>query len=415
MWLVLPTMQLMSSVHRRRRWLRALCAVFVSATVVPTGAILGAGAEPASTAERILAVQEQLGHASAEEAAAIVALEDARERRVARESDVLALETALLEATVRLEAARREDDRLTARYVHVSRRLDETEARGREARARFNETVAALYRTAGGAAGSYTSLVLDSSDPQRLYAGSRYLAGVTDARWGVVEELRALEEAAERLAEKAERGREEAEKARSALEEEAAQLEVLRAEQVAQRDAAAREEAAEVGLVAEIRARVAGYEAELASLQATSSEIGAMLAAGQSGQQAAAGFAAVRPVPGAITSGFGERVHPVLGTVRMHAGVDMHADYGSPIAAAAAGEVVWAGWRDGYGNTVIIDHGNRFATLYAHQSVVRVSVGQTVEAGQVVGEVGSTGLSTGPHLHFEVRVLGTPVDPAPYL
>jgi len=175
------------------------------------------------------------------------------------------------------------------------------------------------------------------------------------------------------------------------------------------------EQAAEERLVAEIRNRVAGYEAELAALQTTSSAIGAMLASRQAGQALAGAFVAVRPVPGEITSGFGQRVHPILGTVRMHTGVDMHAEYGTSIVSGAAGVVVWAGWRDGYGNTVIIDHGNQYATLYAHQSVVHVSVGQRVEAGQTVGAVGSTGMSTGPHLHFEVRVLGVPVDPAAHL
>ncbi|MCZ7534758.1 MAG: peptidoglycan DD-metalloendopeptidase family protein [Acidimicrobiia bacterium] len=402
-------------IRGRRRGLSVLSAVVVLATVVPAGAILRASAEPATTAERILALQERLGHASAEEAEAILALEDTRERRAALESDVLALDATVLEATTELDAARRESDRLTAQYLEISRRLDETEARRRDARARFNETVATLYRTAGGAAGSYTALVLDSTEPQRLYAGSRYLAGVSGARWDVVEELRALQKEAEALAAEADRGREEVAEALAGLEAEREQLERLRAERAARRDAAAAEQLAEERQVAEVRTRVAEYEAELASLQATSSEIGSMLATAQAGQQPAAGFVLVRPVPGEITSGFGERVHPILGTVRMHAGADMHADYGTPIVAGAAGEVVWAGWRDGYGNTVIIDHGNRFATLYAHQSVVRVSVGQTVEAGQVVGEVGSTGLSTGPHLHFEVRVLGTPVDPAPYL
>lgn len=123
----------------------------------------------------------------------------------------------------------------------------------------------------------------------------------------------------------------------------------------------------------------------------------------------------VRPVPGAITSGFGPRRHPILGTTRLHTGVDMTASSGTKIKAADGGTVILAGYYGGYGNTVIIDHGGGVATLYAHQSKLGVGDGETVDAGEVIGYVGSTGLSTGPHLHFEVRVNGNPVDPADYL
>ena len=99
---------------------------------------------------------------------------------------------------------------------------------------------------------------------------------------------------------------------------------------------------------------------------------------------------------------------------RLHAGLDTAAPTGTPIYACWGGRVAVAGWQGGYGNAVVIDHGGGQATLYAHQSVIAVSVGQAVNAGQLIGYVGSTGNSTGPHLHFEVRVNGTPVDPAPY-
>jgi murein DD-endopeptidase MepM/ murein hydrolase activator NlpD len=108
-------------------------------------------------------------------------------------------------------------------------------------------------------------------------------------------------------------------------------------------------------------------------------------------------------------------MHPILHITRMHTGVDMEAVPGEPIRAAAAGVVAFAGVRGGYGNTVIIDHGNQFATLYGHASALRVSTGQSVQAGQIIALAGSTGLATGPHLHFEVRILGKPVDPAAYL
>ena len=116
-----------------------------------------------------------------------------------------------------------------------------------------------------------------------------------------------------------------------------------------------------------------------------------------------------------VTSGFGYRIHPIFGTSRLHAGIDLRGSMGTPILAAGDGVVVSAGWRGGYGNTVIIDHGGSLATLYAHQSRVHVRAGAQVRRGQAIGAVGSTGQSTGPHLHFEVRVNGTPVDPLNYL
>jgi len=123
----------------------------------------------------------------------------------------------------------------------------------------------------------------------------------------------------------------------------------------------------------------------------------------------------VFPANGAITSSFGWRVHPILGYQRFHAGIDFGADSGSPIYAADSGSVIFAGWYGGYGNTVIIDHGSGITTLYGHASRLYVIEGQNVQRGQTVAAVGSTGLSTGPHLHFEVRKQGEPVNPAPYL
>jgi len=115
------------------------------------------------------------------------------------------------------------------------------------------------------------------------------------------------------------------------------------------------------------------------------------------------------PVNGPVVSPFGMRWG------RMHEGIDIGVPYGTPIHASASGRVVYSGWMDGYGNLVAIDHGRGLSTAYAHQSRIGVSVGQTVSQGQVIGYVGCTGHCFGPHLHFEVRVNGTPVDPLGYL
>jgi murein DD-endopeptidase MepM/ murein hydrolase activator NlpD len=121
------------------------------------------------------------------------------------------------------------------------------------------------------------------------------------------------------------------------------------------------------------------------------------------------------PTIGPVTSNFGWRTHPILGTERFHAGIDFGADYGSLIYASEQGRVIYADWYGGYGNAVIIDHGNGMTTLYAHCSDLYVKDGDVVVKGQPIAAVGSTGFSTGPHLHFELRANGEPIDPAAYL
>ncbi|MBW4545146.1 MAG: peptidoglycan DD-metalloendopeptidase family protein [Symplocastrum torsivum CPER-KK1] len=121
------------------------------------------------------------------------------------------------------------------------------------------------------------------------------------------------------------------------------------------------------------------------------------------------------PSDASITSSFGWRRHPILGYSRFHSGIDFGASYGSTIRAADRGTVIFAGWYGGYGYTVVIDHGGSISTLYGHSSKLYVSEGQSVQRGQAIAAVGSTGLSTGPHLHFEVRKDGAPVDPSSYL
>ena len=117
------------------------------------------------------------------------------------------------------------------------------------------------------------------------------------------------------------------------------------------------------------------------------------------------------PANGPITSYFGNRYHPILHFTRFHAGVDIGAGWGSPIVAAADGQVAAAGWAGGYGREVQIAHGGGLVSLYGHMSEIVAQPGSFVRRGQLIGYVGSSGLSTGPHLHFEVRMGGTPVNP----
>jgi len=121
------------------------------------------------------------------------------------------------------------------------------------------------------------------------------------------------------------------------------------------------------------------------------------------------------PVTGPITSSFGERLDPFNGEGAFHAGIDISSSFGQPVHAAADGVIMTAGLASGYGREVLVDHGNGIQTLYGHLSGFAVTVGEQVKRGQVIGYVGTSGRSTGPHLHYEVRIRNTPVNPHKYL
>jgi len=155
-------------------------------------------------------------------------------------------------------------------------------------------------------------------------------------------------------------------------------------------------------------------EIALRELQASSYEIEMLLQASQYTERFGT-EGMIWPIDAAITSGYGNRRHPIFGGMRMHTGVDMPAPYGTLVHAPQDGIVVYSGWKSGYGNTVIIDHGDGLATLCAHNSSLEVRVGEMVNRGQVIAKVGSTGYSTGPHVHFEVRISGQHTDPMPFM
>ena len=139
----------------------------------------------------------------------------------------------------------------------------------------------------------------------------------------------------------------------------------------------------------------------------------AWLRAQEEARAAASGF--VWPTAGVVSSGYGNRLHPILGVYRLHAGIDIGNVHGQPVHAARGGLVITAGPWGGYGNAVVINHGNGVSSVYAHLSQVSVRVDTFVDPLDLIGSVGSTGLSTGPHLHFEIRLNGTAVDPLEYL
>jgi len=198
------------------------------------------------------------------------------------------------------------------------------------------------------------------------------------------------------------------------LDQRRAELEADRVEVDIRRSEAQAEMDRQQELLDKVTRDIGSIEGELTALERESKKMEAEIAA----RQRASGERPSKlawPVNGRVTSPFGWRIHPIFGTKKLHTGIDISAGYGTPIRAAGYGTVILAQRYGGYGNATVIDHGGGLSTLYAHQSKIIVRNGQNVKLGEVIGYVGCSGYCTGPHLHFETRENGTPVDPMKYL
>lgn len=260
-------------------------------------------------------------------------------------------------------------------------------------------------------------VMLLAGRPNEVSVSVDYAQSLLDEQQRVVDRIDALErEAAEHSQNMAAvASRSVALAAEAAVDEEALRAAVGRMEETRGRQA---ELWSQATLAADsLRSAREASASSVGVLQSSSDEIAALLQdveADEVGESTFDGSLHL-PLEGLINSTFGRRVHPYLGVDDFHRGVDIDGRHGEVIRAASAGTVVSAGDLGGYGLAVAINHGGGFSTLYAHQEAVLVAEGQWVDKGEVIGRVGSTGYSTGPHLHFEIRVDGQPVDPVPYL
>jgi murein DD-endopeptidase MepM/ murein hydrolase activator NlpD len=306
----------------------------------------------------------------------------------------------------------RELDQLNQLYELQTRKLVFLQSQHKAATKRLNKRIVEIYTTEPT---STLSVVLESSSFSELLDQLEFLNEIGRQDQKVTEEVKRAKLAMQEV-------RNATRKTRSQVAATTREVAARTSEQRAVRDRLAWDQRQLATARRDKRATLANVQEDKAtalehmrSLQEQSATLAARIRSAQSsaivpgptGQASAAGF--IWPVHGILTSGFGWRWG------RMHEGIDLAVSLGTPVVAAATGTVIVAGWLGGYGNLVVVDHGNGVATAYGHNTSVTVGAGQSVAQGQLIAYSGNTGHSTGPHVHFEVRINGSPVDPLGYL
>ena len=341
-------------------------------------------------------------------------VEQAKARRRELDAQVAELDTKIREIEKEVAAAEARLAAIEAQERELQQRLDATRLEVAAAKEELRKRAVAAYINGPTAQNQYVDLLLNVRDVRQLASTSGFITAVLDTQSKALKRYQALNREVERLHDELIGARDEARRQRDAV---VARRELLDANRRSmtllrqQASAAIDQQSSLRNKVFESREQ---FLDEVKAFQAQSDAMATLLRYRQSGQAPAAAGPGVLTLPirdAQVVSGFGPRVHPIFGDVRMHEGIDLAAPAGTPITAAADGVVLSATVYGGYGNATLIEHGNSLATLYAHQSVMLVKAGDPVAKGQLIGAVGCTGLCTGAHLHFEVRVNGTPVDP----
>ena len=340
----------------------------------------------------------------------------------ALQSDIDARADDIEIATERVNILQAEVEDLQAKIEQKQAEIDTTQVELDRQEALLAARIESSYKSGNDV---YLQLLLDSTDIEDFIARTELVMRVIESNHDLTVDLEDTRIAIEKAQAAVERYKETVDQKLAEAEAERNRLTDLRDQQQAKLDEQESTQNNKSALVAENEANAARLIAQAEAEEAESERIAEELYGTGSGY-----FSGVMkfPVPGweqtpSGGSAFGWRIHPILGYKKFHTGIDIGSSAvgkninGATIVAAADGEVIYAAYRGGYGYCTMIDHGNGIVTLYAHQQAgsLKVSVGDTVTRGQAIGKVGTTGLSTGPHLHFEVRLNGTPVDPMEYL
>jgi len=389
--------------------------VFIVLLAVMAGTVT-AGAQSQSDIDeidrKIDVLKDQASGIASERSAQLVELEAAQGRlRVARAA-VAEAQAKVDSVTAEIADNEAQLDELNVRLDRLAIEVANTRLEIREARLTFQDRAAELYMQRASSIGS--SVVVNVDDMASMSVAMRYSDDVFDSSERLLNILEILERTEQNQQLAIEENQRTVEVLLAGLEIKRAALEDDKIALAAAAAIVDQEVHEAARILASIEAEIAEIEGEIAAFEAEQSKLEADL----NRLTSAGGTNPGRlswPLNGSVSSGFGYRIHPISGARKLHTGLDISGGSGAPIAAAGSGTVIWANWYGGYGMTVIIDHGGGLTTLYAHQSSLNVSTGSSVSAGSIIGYVGSTGYSTGPHLHFETRERGTPVNPMNYL
>jgi murein DD-endopeptidase MepM/ murein hydrolase activator NlpD len=387
----------------------ALVAVLLLALPALAGPSIGELQERKARQAEIAARLDAKGDSISDKVAALDAL------RAQAEARVDAVKERLKELDKRIDEKK---DQLTSAQKRMAVLTTELRAILGDLGARtdvFVDRAVAAYK-AGPTA--YVEGVLSSGSFNDLIDRYEYYQAALDADSSLIDGIEVLRDGVEERRIELEERQAEIAEAKLALQSDRAETQVLhdeRAAVLAQRKAIVDEKQS---LLADVRGKQRVHEAAVTAIARDIAEQAAIIAnqgSSSGGVFPTGGGQLLWPAAGPMTSGYGYRTHPIFGDTRLHTGIDIGAPYGAPVVAADDGTVIFAGVMSGYGNAIVIDHGGGLATTYNHLSAFLVSSGQVVGRGSQIGNVGCTGYCTGPHLHFEVRVNGNPVDPMPYL
>jgi murein DD-endopeptidase MepM/ murein hydrolase activator NlpD len=396
----------------RFRLATGLLLAFLLLVVAPASGYDGVTERKAAIDDKIGALQAKINSAREREGVLTSQIAVVTSKIRALQDDVDAASTRLGELESVLALHQRKLDRLNELYRIQTSKLVFLQHQHRSATERLNKRIVDIYTSDPSSA---LAVVLEAASFSDMIDELEYLNDISSQDEKIVNGVKAakLQMQETRNATRRTRG-EVAETTRAVAARTAEQRAVRDRLAWSQRQLATarRDKRSTLANVHEDKQEALGHMedllAESAELSARiRSSQGSAIVPGPTGPASAAGF--IWPVHGVLTSGFGWRWG------RMHEGIDLAVASGTPVVAAASGTVIVAGWMGGYGNLVVIDHGNGLATAYGHNTSVTVGYGQTVAQGQLIAYSGSTGHSTGPHVHFEVRVNGSPVDPLGYL
>lgn len=409
--LLVRTFNSLTSGPARVRFSVALAFVLVLAL-----AWTGRPASAATEQEKLEATQGKIDSANQEKGVLTEEIAGFSSQIDSYETQVAALRAEERDAEIRLEAKQEELDIAEAEVDKAYKELKILAARLKRSLEVLKERLVAIYQSGST---DMAEIVLTAKDYGDLLQRSEYLRQIQDQDETIVGRVRGLRDEQQAIFVRLKKAKDTIKNSRDQIAAEEANLAATRgaveSQQNKLKDARAERQAAvdkinsHVGHLSEIEADL---QAKIQEQIAAASGL-TTLPAGPMSAPSAAGL--IWPVSGTLTSGFGGRSSPGGVGSTYHEGIDISVPEGTPIRAAQGGTVISASYNGGYGNYTCVDHGSGLSTCYAHQSQLGVSSGQSVDQGQIIGYSGNTGASTGPHLHFEVRINGVAQDPLGYL